>query len=819
MKKQILVVDDNRQMLEFIANLLEDEGHQVTTAENGFSALNLLISFTPDIIFADLVMPVIGGDKLFKIARKMEHLKDCCPVLVSAAASELDFDYTEIGADSCIAKGPSESIAGHVLAAVKEADSLRRDDRHKAIRGINEVYPRQMTRELLSRNRHLETMLESMAEGIIEIFSGKVVYANSAAASLFGMPPEKLLFKHLPGLFDEAQRPYIESLLKTENGLPADIDPDTSVPLNGKQVIIKKQAVKGDETTHIIIITDVTERKRTEVELKEYRDHLEVLVKKRTVELTQTNMLLQKEIDGRIRVEEELLESKERFDSFMKHLPGLAFMKDLDGRYVYLNEAYNDMLAGNPVDFIGRTDDEIWSAEVAGPMKANDTVVMSEGRVLSTVATVTIGDETQYFRITKFPVFKGNRPFLLAGIALNITERYLSEMERKKLEIRLQQAQKMEAIGTLAGGVAHDLNNVLSGLVSYPDLLLRDLPEDSPLRKAISTIKQSGEKAASIVQDLLTLARRGVAVTKVVALNDIISEYLISPEHDKLRLYHPQVELAVELETGLLNIIGSPVHLSMTVLNLVSNATESMPDGGKITISTENRYIDRPLRGYEDVEEGDYVTLVVSDTGSGISAGDMERIFDPFYTKKVMGKSGTGLGMAVVWGTVRDHKGYIDVQSTPGKGTTFTLYFPATREELIGDDALLSIEDLSGKGESILIVDDVHEQREIACQMLTRLGYRAASVSSGEAAVDHVKDNVVDLLVLDMIMDPGIDGLETYKRIIALHPGQKAVITSGFSETGQVKEAQRLGAGAYIKKPYTLEKLGKAVRAELNHTV
>jgi len=131
----------------------------------------------------------------------------------------------------------------------------------------------------------------------------------------------------------------------------------------------------------------------------------------------------------------------------------------------------------------------------------------------------------------------------------------------------------------------------------------------------------------------------------------------------------------------------------------------------------------------------------------------------------------------------------------------------------------LSIEDLSGKGESILIVDDVHEQREIACQMLTRLGYRAASVSSGEAAVDHVKDNVVDLLVLDMIMDPGIDGLETYKRIIALHPGQKAVITSGFSETGQVKEAQRLGAGAYIKKPYTLEKLGKAVRAELNHTV
>jgi CheY-like chemotaxis protein len=180
-----------------------------------------------------------------------------------------------------------------------------------------------------------------------------------------------------------------------------------------------------------------------------------------------------------------------------------------------------------------------------------------------------------------------------------------------------------------------------------------------------------------------------------------------------------------------------------------------------------------------------------------------------------MGRSGTGLGMAVVWGTVKDHKGYIDVQSTERKGTTFTLYFPATQEEIAKEKARLSIEDYMGKEESILVVDDVKDQRELALTLLTKLGYAADTISSGVGAVEYLKEHRVDLIVLDMIMDPGIDGLETYKKIIEVHPGQKAIIASGFSETDRVKEAQRLGAGQYIKKPYTLEKLGLAIKEEL----
>jgi CheY-like chemotaxis protein len=180
-----------------------------------------------------------------------------------------------------------------------------------------------------------------------------------------------------------------------------------------------------------------------------------------------------------------------------------------------------------------------------------------------------------------------------------------------------------------------------------------------------------------------------------------------------------------------------------------------------------------------------------------------------------MGRSGTGLGMAVIWGTVKDHRGYIDVQSTEGKGTTFTLYFPASREKITGEECILPVEDYTGKGESILVIDDIAGQRELALNMLTTLGYSTHSVSSGEEAVEYLKEHSVDLIVLDMIMDPGMDGLETYKKIIKFHPRQKAIIVSGFSETDRVKKAQRLGAGAYVKKPYTLEKIGIAVRNEL----
>jgi CheY-like chemotaxis protein len=250
-------------------------------------------------------------------------------------------------------------------------------------------------------------------------------------------------------------------------------------------------------------------------------------------------------------------------------------------------------------------------------------------------------------------------------------------------------------------------------------------------------------------------------------------------------------------------------------MNLLSNAAESISGLGEVSIRTENRYVDRPIHGYDTTQEGEYAVLAVSDTGLGISPADIERIFEPFYTKKVMGRSGTGLGLAVVWGTVKDHDGYIDVQSTEGKGSVFTLYFPVTREDLTKAEQVVPQSAYLGRGERILVVDDVEGQRLLASAMLEGLGYKVASVASGEEAIEFVKKQPVDVLILDMIMDPGIDGLETYRRILEIRKDQKAIIVSGFSETDRVHVAQSLGAGAYVRKPYVIEKLGLAVKKEL----
>ncbi len=398
---------------------------------------------------------------------------------------------------------------------------------------------------------------------------------------------------------------------------------------------------------------------------------------------------------------------------------------------------------------------------------------------------------------------------------IDITDSKRMEEERVKLEDRLHRAEKMEALGTLAGGVAHDLNNVLGVLMGYTEMLLMKIPKEDPLRRYIDKILQSTEEGAAIIEDLLTLARRSVSVSEVVNLNHVMTNFLNTPVFEKIQAHHPQVTFKTELDGDLLNIKGSPLHLEKTVMNLIANAAEAICGAGEVTIRTENRYLDKAIRTYDAIQEGDYVLLTVSDNGIGIEAVDLERIFEPFYTKKVMGRSGTGLGLAIIWGAVKDHNGYIDVRSESGRGSTFDLYFPVTREERTETKQNIVVEEYRGLGEFILVVDDVPDQRDMAAMILKSLGYRVHTASGGEEAVGFVASHPVDLLVLDMIMYPGMDGLETYQRILEINPKQKAILVSGFSETERVKKAQELGAGAYVKKPYQTGKIGLAIRREL----
>ena len=506
---------------------------------------------------------------------------------------------------------------------------------------------------------------------------------------------------------------------------------------------------------------------------------------------------------------EALRKGEEKYRELVENINDVIYVIDRDGIILYISPVIESVLGYGADELIGkyfrnyifRQDQERAQADFS---KALDVISgPREYRIVSKAGDV------KWCRISSRPISEGQIKIGIQGVLMDITA-------SKKLEAQLQRAHKMEALGTLAGGVAHDLNNILSGIISYPELLLMELPPDSPIRQPLVCIKKSGENAAAIVQDLLTLARRGVAARELLNLNQLVEECLKSPEIQALLRLHKNIKLRTHLQQGLFNVYGSAIHIFKSITNLISNAVEAMPNGGRIEITTGNRYADKVISRFDRVKEGEYVVLSIADSGIGIAPNDQARIFEPFYTKKAMGRSGSGLGMAVVWGAVKDHRGYIELQSEEGQGTTFELYFPATRDQLMTYRKPEELSNFAGNGEFILVVDDMPAQREIATRILERLGYRSRSVASGEEAIEFFRRNTADLVVLDMIMEPGIDGYETYRQIKRLRPGQKAIITSGYSESERVRKSQELGAGKYIKKPYTMASIGMAIKEELS---
>lgn len=413
-------------------------------------------------------------------------------------------------------------------------------------------------------------------------------------------------------------------------------------------------------------------------------------------------------------------------------------------------------------------------------------------------------------RIVDWP----DSPQALLTVGADISEIKRAEEEKQQLARKLHQAQKMEAIGVLAGSIAHDLNNILSGVVSYPDLLLATLPQDSPLRKGLTTIQAAGIKAAKIVQGLLTMSRRGMQVDEPVELRQMVKDFLASAECRDLLQKHPLVRIAEPAGNEPLTVMGSAAHLANVLMNLVINAAEAMPDGGLIRVELARLFLDRQPAGFLGWRSGAYARLTVIDSGVGIPEEYVERVFDPFFTKKKPGASGTGLGLAVVWGTVIDHRGHVEVETREGQGTSFHILLPmaenagepARRRELLVK---------RGRGQSVLVVDDDPEQRRIASEILSYLGYDVVTAASGEEALAMLANRSVELVLLDMLMPPGIDGLETYERIRVQKPEQKVIIVSGYSRSDRVKQAIELGVGYYLQKPYNLVSLSKAIQAML----
>lgn len=388
-----------------------------------------------------------------------------------------------------------------------------------------------------------------------------------------------------------------------------------------------------------------------------------------------------------------------------------------------------------------------------------------------------------------------------------------AQRAKDKLEHRLTHSIRMESIGLMASSIAHDLDTILGTIATSQSF--SQLAENMWDNSDIDRIRAAGEKAAAVTSNLLTIAQGSMSEKKPLNLNTVIKEYEESPA---LLEFRERAGMHVEIITnpGIPEIRGFPPHLFKALVNLAENAMEAMNDHGVLRIYSNDRILTDALQAYEVIPPGHYTILGVADTGKGISEEHRPHIFQPFYSHKRGGKGGTGLGLTVVIHIMRDHSGYIDLRSTAA-GTVFELYFPVlpSHREV---EATINLDSLLGKGEKVLVIDDEEHQRTLAAAILKRLGYTPCLAETGEQAIAYVREHPVDLLLLDLLLKPGMNGYETLKEIRLLNPAQRAVVTSGYHNHPDRERIRNLGVSRYLPKPLSLTPLAIAVQQEIRPT-
>jgi PAS domain S-box-containing protein len=426
-----------------------------------------------------------------------------------------------------------------------------------------------------------------------------------------------------------------------------------------------------------------------------------------------------------------------------------------------------------------------------------------------------------------------DQPNYLIAIGRDVTGRRQAEEREKTLRKRLARAERLESVGVLAGGIAHDLNNLLCPNVLLPQIILDDLQGvtqeqceciDS-IRENLGAIEQCSLTATETIKDISVLSRSHVQPKAPLDINDAVTQYLKSREFGEIKATSPNLSFRIELDRGDPWISGTRSHVGRLLSNLVRNAALAVEDEGAVTIMTSSVCVENPIVGYELIERGNYVVLEIGDTGVGIEQEALERVFEPFFTtRKQASRAGSGLGLAVVHGIVKNHGGTIDVKTEVGEGTTFRLYFPAVEAAQIRTGA--SADDVPRGTERILVVDDEPQQVMIARVALARQGYVVSEAANGHEAVARFaqaneagRESPFDLVVLDMLMEEGFDGLTTYREIIKLYPGQKALIVSGYAgDEGAGEEARALGVD-WLTKPYQAADIARAVRGRLDRSM
>jgi PAS domain S-box-containing protein len=508
------------------------------------------------------------------------------------------------------------------------------------------------------------------------------------------------------------------------------------------------------------------------------------------------------DITERKRAEVALRESEERFRELAELMPETIYEVNLEGRLTFVNR--------NAYNYFGYT-----QADLKRGLSSFDMIIPADrDRAKENVVKILSGEQTginEYTALRKdgntfpvmiysAPIFKEGKPVGMRGFVIDITDRKTAEEERRKLEVQFQQAQRFEALGTLAGGIAHDFNNLLMNIQGNTSLMLFELNNTHPYFELLKNIEKQVKSGAQLTRQMLGYARKGKFNVKPVDLNQIVDE-----SAETFGRTRKEITIERKFENDLFSIAADEGQIDQVLLNLYVNAADAMPGGGKLILKTQNQTHLNIKSDHYNPTPGNYVQLTITDTGSGMDKSTLERIFDPFFTTKEMGR-GTGLGLASVYGIIKSHDGYIDVESEKGHGTTFTIFLPASETGVEGS-AEAGARLIRGSG-TLLIVDDEELVLDVGVNMLKKLGYTVLKAYNGTEAVDIFKTNrdKIKMVILDIIM-PDMGGGAVYDKIKSINPDVKVLLSSGYSVDGQAIELLERGCDGFMQKPFTMEEL------------
>lgn len=503
------------------------------------------------------------------------------------------------------------------------------------------------------------------------------------------------------------------------------------------------------------------------------------------------------------KIKNELEETNAILNMIFEHAPDPMFVKDLHGVYTHVNRAFADFHGITVRESQGKTDYDFFDAKVAKKFIVEDNRIQNTGRAEVSDVTLFVNKKLRTTTVTKGPIFSKNyKPMGVMGIVHDITY-------NKQIDAKLRESQKMDSIGNLAGGIAHDLNNTLSGVMGYASLIKAQEPS-SENKEYLDKIINASERAAKLIDRLQTFTKKTVDQLISIDLNSIVSDTysLINPSIKSL------INITLQLKPDLNEIDGDPTQISQVVMNLLFNAIDAIENQGEIVISTNIAnvtHVDKYIMKSPNMKPGRFVKLTITDTGNGINSELMHKIFEPFFTTKVDGTvKGNGLGLTIVYNVVTNHGGIIDVSSTVDDGTTFDVYFPVG--SLVTDEKILSMKAQERLNLGlILIVEDEDDIRILLERMLTIIGYTTISASNGKEGVSIFEErhNEIDLVILDMVM-PEMDGKDAFLQMKLINSDVNVIISSGYTKD-KYSEIMDLGISAILEKPYSINELSETI--------